>query len=168
LTYIINHKGERLSPKEKKEYRLETVRKLPRGFVPLHAVLLKNKKGELLLQQRSKFKPLWPLYWSNTSCTNVRPGETTLAAAQRSLWRELKLKAKLKYQKKFIYKAKYDRRHSEYEVDYVFTGVVAGKPRANKKEVADWRFIGPGEVKKLLRVRPEQFTPWFKLGIIKP
>ena len=132
------------------------------------SVLLKNKKGELLLQQRSKFKSLWPLYWSNTSCTNVRPGETTLAAAQRSLWRELKLKAKLKYQKKFIYRAKYDRRHSEYEVDYVFTGVVAGKPRANKKEVADWRFIGPGEVKKLLRVRLEQFTPWFKLGIIKP
>lgn len=132
------------------------------------SVLLTNKRGELLLQQRSKFKPLWPLYWSNTSCTNVRPGETTLAAAERSVWRELGLKAKLQYQNKFIYKAKYDRRHSEYEVDYVFTGVVAGKPRANKKEVANWHFVGPHEVKKLLRVRPEQFTPWFKLGIIKP
>ena len=53
LTYIINHKGERLSPKEKKEYRLETVRKLPRGFVPLHAVLLKNKKRGIAISGSS-------------------------------------------------------------------------------------------------------------------
>jgi len=131
------------------------------------SVLLTNKKGEWLLQKRSKFKPMWPLYWSNTSCTNVRPDETPLGAAHRSLWRELKLKTKLTFKKKFVYQAKYNSKYSEYEVDYVFTGKINARPRPNAREVADWRFVGVREVKTLIKKRPEQFTPWFKLGIIK-
>jgi isopentenyl-diphosphate delta-isomerase len=42
--------------------------------VPLHravSVLIFNSgKDKVLIQKRSKNKPTWPLYWSNTVCTH--------------------------------------------------------------------------------------------------
>ena len=34
-----------------------------------------NERGELLLQQRSAEKRLWPGYWSNSCCSHPRQGE---------------------------------------------------------------------------------------------
>ena len=118
------------------------------------SVFIFNHKGELLVQQRSKSKPLWPMYWSNTSCTNVRLGETALSAAERCLFREMGLKVKLKLKHKFIYRAKYNHRLSEYEVDSVFIGVTNAKPKLNLKEVAAYKYLS--------RFDGLRFTPWFK------
>ena len=118
------------------------------------SVFIFNSKGELLVQQRSKLKPLWPMNWSNTSCTNVRPGETTLAAAGRCLLREMGLKVKLKFKHKFIYQAKYSRNLSEYEVDSVFTDVTNAKPKLNPKEASAYKYLS--------RFEGLRFTPWFK------
>ena len=40
------------------------------------SVFLFNAEGELLLQQRSEQKKLWPLYWANSCCSHPRRGET--------------------------------------------------------------------------------------------
>ena len=48
-----------------------------------------NTAGELLLQQRSAGKRLWPLYWSNSCCSHPRAGETMELAVNRRLQQEL-------------------------------------------------------------------------------
>ena len=40
------------------------------------SIFVINSDNQLLLQQRSDSKPLWPLYWSNTCCSHPRLGET--------------------------------------------------------------------------------------------
>jgi len=54
---------------------------LHRGF----SVFVFNKKGEVLLQKRSKNKKLWPGFWSNTCCSHPQPGETCIQAGERRL-----------------------------------------------------------------------------------
>ena len=39
------------------------------------SLLIFNTAGELLIQQRSPGKRLWPLYWSNSCCSHPRSGE---------------------------------------------------------------------------------------------
>jgi len=44
------------------------------------SLLIFNDAGELLLQQRSASKRLWPLFWSNSCCSHPRRAETMEAA----------------------------------------------------------------------------------------
>ena len=39
------------------------------------SLFLFNDRKQLLLQQRSEQKPLWPMYWSNSVCSHPRKGE---------------------------------------------------------------------------------------------
>ncbi len=87
------------------------------------SVFLFNRRGELLLQQRSAAKPLWPLYWSNTCCSHPRQGETVEAAARRRLAEELALSAELRFLYKFEYRAEYQQIGTEHELCWVFAGV---------------------------------------------
>ena len=50
------------------------------------SVFLFNDAGELLIQQRSRLKRLWPGYWSNTCCSHPRRGESMDIATQRRLY----------------------------------------------------------------------------------
>ena len=49
------------------------------------SIFVFNDANELLLQQRSAGKPLWPNYWSNTCCSHPRVGETMEVAVARRL-----------------------------------------------------------------------------------
>ena len=56
-----------------------------RGNGVLHrafSIFLFNEQGEVLLQQRSALKPLWPEYWSNTCCSHPRRGESLTQAKE--------------------------------------------------------------------------------------
>lgn len=69
--------------------------KVHHSNTPLHrgfSVFLFNKRGELLLQQRSRFKKTWPLVWSNSCCGHPMPGERISLAARRRLNFELGIK----------------------------------------------------------------------------
>ncbi len=139
-----------------------------RGKTKLHraiSIQLFNQKGELLIQQRSKYKKLFPLIWANTVCTDVRPYETYPQAAKRRLQEEFGLKAKLKPAFKFSYAAAWGRA-GEKEIDQVFFGRAAGRPRPNPKEIAAWRFISLAEAKAGCK----DFALWFQLILkkIKP
>jgi isopentenyl-diphosphate delta-isomerase len=39
------------------------------------SLLIFNERGELLIQQRSASKRLWPMYWSNSCCSHPRGDE---------------------------------------------------------------------------------------------
>ena len=67
------------------------------------SLLIFNAGGELLIQQRSSSKRLWPLYWSNSCCSHPRGSETMEAATRRRLREELGISCPLRFLFKFQY-----------------------------------------------------------------
>jgi len=127
------------------------------------SVLVFNSKKELLLQKRSKLKPLWSLYWSNTCCGNKRPGSTMHQFAKDRLGFEMGINTQIKFWYKFAYQSRYNKKLSEYEIDYVYLGISDQKPKLNKKEAADYKYLSLSSVKKDIKQNPNKYTPWFKL-----
>ena len=127
------------------------------------SIHLINSQGELLLQQRSAAKPLWPLYWSNSCCSHPRAGETMGSAVHRRLQQELGLACELHYLYKFEYQARYKDLGAEREVCWVHLGHCDQPPLANPDELANWRYFSPGEIDQMLNRDDHGFTPWFKL-----
>ena len=117
----------------------------------------------MLLQQRSRQKPLWPLYWSNSCCSHPRAGESTVAAAQRRLIEELGIDVPLTYVYKFAYQARYDETGSENELCTVFVGQTDQDIQADPDEINAWRYLSGEELDAELAESPERYTPWLKL-----
>jgi len=137
-----------------------------RGEGTLHrafSVFLFNDRDELLLQQRSGEKPLWPLHWSNSCCSHPRAGETIESAAQRRIHEELDLSCDLHFLYKFMYHAPYGNAGSEREYCYVFAGRLRGEVSVHPEEIAAVRYLSPDELTAEIAAEPERFTPWFKL-----
>ena len=127
------------------------------------SIFVFNGADELLLQQRSDSKPLWPLYWSNTCCSHPRRGESMEVAVSRRLLQELGFDCPLSYLYKFRYQAPFGDLGAEHEYCWVYAGRYDGPVDANVSEIADWRFIDIKSLNGELETRPDRFTPWFKL-----
>ena len=122
-----------------------------------------NARDELLLQQRSDHKRLWPNYWSNSCCSHPRSGESMTTAIHRRLMEELGLRCTLEFLFKFKYQAQYDEHGAEHELCSVFFGRSATPVLANREEIADWRWISLPALQRQLTDEADRFTPWFKL-----
>ncbi|GEN26896.1 isopentenyl-diphosphate Delta-isomerase [Halovibrio variabilis] len=133
--------------------------KLHRAF----SIFVFNRHNELLLQQRSASKPLWPLFWSNSCCSHPRQGEDDLASAQRRLREELSITAKPEFLYRFRYHAAYGDIGSEHELCSVYVVRSDADIEVNESEVADWCYIAPDTLDRELAVNPERYTPWLKL-----
>jgi len=127
------------------------------------SVLLFNERGELLLQQRSEGKRLWPLYWSNSCCSHPRHAESLEAAARRRLQEELGLSCPLKFLFKFQYQAQFNDAGSEQELCSVYIGRVSGPITSDPREIKAWRWISPEALQRELAASEEEFTPWFRM-----
>ncbi len=126
------------------------------------SIFLFSPCGQILLQQRSASKFLWPLFWSNTVCSHPRKGESYEVATARRLEEELGLVAELNFLFRFQYTATYQSVGSENELCQVFAGwIPLDTPIiANQNEVADWKWVGIDQLETLIQAEPEQFTPW--------
>ncbi|MFK7954970.1 MAG: isopentenyl-diphosphate Delta-isomerase [Lysobacterales bacterium] len=122
-----------------------------------------NDRGELLLQQRSGQKRLWPLYWSNSCCSHPRQGEELDEAIHRRLAQEMGMSSDLEYVYKFQYQANFGAAGSENELCSVFLGHAEGEVHANVNEVESWRWISPSALNAEIAAAEEDFTPWFKM-----
>jgi isopentenyl-diphosphate Delta-isomerase len=127
------------------------------------SIFLFNAEGELLLQQRSPSKRLWPEYWSNSICSHPRRGESMLVATQRRLMDELNIASKLEFVYKFAYQASFGDAGSEHELCHVFLGHAPADVRPNDHEIASVRFILPRDLAREFVEKPESLTPWFAL-----
>ncbi len=127
------------------------------------SLFLFNESGELLLQQRSANKQLWPLYWSNSCCSHPRRGETMEAAIARRAQQELGIVTQFQYLYKFQYQVPYKDIGSEHELCWVFIGQSSAPTQVNDNEIAGWRFISAADLEKEMQQAPDRFTPWFKL-----
>ena len=115
------------------------------------SIFVFNCDDELLLQKRSLDKPLWPSYWSNTCCSHPRRGETMEEAVSRRLVQELGFDCPLEFLYKFKYQAQYGAVGAEHEYCWVYYGRYDGPVDANVSEIAEWRFIGIGDLEARAR-----------------
>ncbi len=127
------------------------------------SVFLFNDAGELLMQQRSSHKRLWPGYWSNTCCSHPRKGESMSIATQRRLHDELNIDTSLAFVYKFAYQANYDETGSENELCHVYLGKVEDDLLPNEHEIAAVRFISPTALLNEFETQPDSLTPWIKM-----
>ena len=122
-----------------------------------------NPDGELLLQQRSEGKRLWPLFWSNSCCSHPRKGESMEVATRRRLKEELNIEASLECIYKFSYRAQFGGLGSENELCSVYLGRTVQDFSTNKNEIAYARYVSRQVLQSELQTTPEAFTPWFKM-----
>jgi len=154
--------------KKDKVIGLESKERCHKGKGVLHrafSVYLFNNKGQLLIQQRSKFKKLWPLYWANSCCSHPRKDESYVRAGERRLKEELGFISSLKMVDRFQYQTRYKNIGSENEVCAILVGEHNGKIKANPKEIADWQWIDPDKLKNDFRKNPDKYAPWLKIGL---
>ncbi len=127
------------------------------------SIFVFNSDNELLLQQRSPTKMLWPGYWSNTCCSHPRRGEVMADAVTRRLSQELGFTCPLEYLYKFKYHAQFGAVGAEHELCSVYFGRYDGPVDVNVSEIAAWRFVGVEALERELKGAPDTFTPWFKM-----
>ena len=122
-----------------------------------------NRSGELLLQQRSSEKRLWPLYWSNSCCSHPRRGEAMDVATHRRLSQELGMTSDLEFLFKFQYQVPFKDLGSENELCSVFVGISDDPVLPNVNEIADHRWIPADQLNEEMTSQPDTFTPWFRM-----
>ena len=128
------------------------------------SLLIFNDRDELLIQQRSPSKRLWPLYWSNSCCSHPRRGESMDVATRRRLFEELGIRCDLQFLFKFQYHAQFDATGAERELCSVFIGRSDGPPVINRDEIIDWRWISPDVLQRHMSgADSSSYTPWFML-----
>jgi len=127
------------------------------------SVFLFNDAGELLLQQRSQQKRLWPGFWSNTCCSHPRKGESMPIATQRRLYDELHVESTLEFVYKFTYQAEFGEAGSENELCHVYLGGVSGDVIPNEHEIDSIQYLSARSLIEKFDSQPQAFTPWFKM-----
>ncbi|KAA3663288.1 MAG: isopentenyl-diphosphate Delta-isomerase, partial [Calditrichaeota bacterium] len=137
--------------------------KLHRAF----SIMLFNKAGELLLQQRAFTKYHSGGLWTNTCCSHPRPGEATDQAAKRRLCEELGIHGTFKEIFNFIYRTNFDDGLIEHELDHVFVGEYEGAVHPDPKEVHAVRWQRLDDMYDEMKSHPERFTVWFKIMLDK-
>ncbi len=135
--------------------------KLHRAF----SVFIFNSKGEMLVQKRSSKKKTWPEFWANACCSHPRKGEELEDATVRRLREELGFDCVLQYLFTFEYKADYDEKWGENEVDSVFIGTYDGTVKPNKNEIDEYKFVDIEWLRKDVKSNPDKYTPWFKTAL---
>jgi isopentenyl-diphosphate delta-isomerase len=123
-----------------------------------------NGNGELLVQQRSAGKRLWPLYWSNSCCSHPRRAESMETAIHRRLSEELGVACPLHFLFKFQYQAQFDAGAAERELCSVYIGRSDDRVRVDPAEIRAWRWVDTAVLQSQM-AGPEaaRFTPWFRL-----
>jgi isopentenyl-diphosphate delta-isomerase len=154
---LVNEKNEVLGTMPKMEAHEKGV--LHRAI----SILIYNKEGEMLIQQRAASKYHWPLIWSNAVCSHPRENESFQEAAERRLKEELNINCSLKEVYNFIYKAEDELTGLiEHEYDTVFEGRFDGEIPFNPEEIASIRWIALGDLIQEIKHEPEKFSFWFK------
>lgn len=127
------------------------------------SIFLFNGAGQLMLQQRSPQKRLWPGYWANSCCSHPRRGETDLEAAERRIAEELAVSPPLTFLFRFEYHAHFGELGSEHELCSIYAAKSDAPVSVNVNEISDWKYVDPDELDRELIENPEKYSPWLKL-----
>jgi len=132
---------------------------LHRGF----SVFLFNKKGKLLLQQRSKTKKTFPLVWSNSYCGHSKLNESNIEAAKRKLLQELGIDDAEVFEIISDYRYKVGMNDIyENEICPVLVCFTDKKPILNRDEVENTRWIKWKDFLKEIDDKNKAYSLWAK------
>jgi isopentenyl-diphosphate delta-isomerase len=123
------------------------------------SIVLVDRSGRQLLQQRAFTKYHCGGLWSNACCSHQMAGESSQAAAQRRLYDELRLRTPLVQLARVRYRARVGQL-VEHECVDLFVGLVDQAPRFNPKEVAQVAWLSPGAPHA-----HDPLTPWSALYV---
>jgi len=127
------------------------------------SVVIYNKQGEMLLQQRAKTKYHSGGKWTNACCTHPRPGESVDATAHRRLYEEMGFDCSLLEVFSFVYEADVGQGMIEHEFDHVFIGKYDRQIRPNPDEVENYAWWNIKDLQIDMANNPGNYTPWFKI-----
>lgn len=127
------------------------------------SIIILNRKGEMLLQQRAKHKYHTPGLWSNTCCSHPRYGESLTDAIHRRLPEEMGFDTALEPIHSLSYRVEFDNGLIENEYDHVFLGFHEEDPVINPEEVHAFRWMSLPDLAVDMEQHPECYTHWFKL-----
>ncbi len=121
-----------------------------------------DKKGRVLVTQRTRAKDMFPEYWSITLGGHVSSGETYEEAVAREAWEEAKVK-----EKPFFITSFKKRIPEEKENSMIYSFVTSQKPELDKNELKRGKFMTIKEIKE--KIKNEKFLPEtdFLLKVIK-
>jgi isopentenyl-diphosphate delta-isomerase len=156
---LVNESDEAIGTMEKMEAHQKP--HLHRAF----SIFLFNNQSEMLLQKRALKKYHSGGLWTNACCSHPYPGEAVSDAANRRLMEELGIATPLQKAFHFLYQAEFENGLFEHEFDHVFLGKFCGTLMPDPEEVADYCYKSLSEIKLDLELRPNAYTPWFKIAM---
>ncbi|XOU94915.1 MAG: isopentenyl-diphosphate Delta-isomerase [Candidatus Kerfeldbacteria bacterium] len=131
---------------------------------PLHRAFssfIFNRKGEILLSQRSGQKKTWPLVWTNSCCGHPALNESNTDAVRRKLLDELGLEIEEIHEVLPDYRYKAEKEGLvENEICPVFIAFTNNQPILNKQEVESTKLMVWPEFIKEIKNNPNNWSPW--------
>jgi len=134
------------------------------AHTPLHlafSIFLFNKKGNVLLQQRSHTKKTWPLVWSHSCCGHQKISEKIQDTARARLAFEMGITdASLELLlPDFRYSCEMNGIW-ENEICPVFVGVTSQEPTINPAEVENYQWMSWDRWLGEMKTTPEHYSYW--------
>ena len=126
------------------------------------SALVRNAKGEFLLQRRNPAKYHSGGLWTNACCSHPLPGEDVADAAHRRLSQEMGVTCTLKPLFVLHYNTPVPGGLVENEVVHVFGGQHDGPVKPDPAEASEWRWISFDALKADVAARPDTYTVWFR------
>lgn len=127
------------------------------------SVVVRDRRGRLLLQKRAAGKYHSGGLWTNTCCSHPRPGEPVRRAAARRLREEMGVACALVRLMTTTYRADVGNGLIEHELVHVFGGRSDGPIRPDPREAEGFAWVTPEALAHDLAATPERFSAWFKL-----
>jgi len=130
--------------------------------------IFRKNRSELLIQQRSSKKPLFPMLWANTCCSHPQEGEGVKESAENRLQEECGFTCPLTEIASFIYRAPDPTGNcTEYEYDTIFVGDIKENLKLNPDpleiEQLTWKPVE--EIIRNLSKNPTIYAPWFPIAL---
>ena len=123
-------------------------------------LLIFNRKGEILIQKRSKQKKKYPGLWDWSMSGTVRAGETYEQTLEREMQEELGIIVRYNRLFKYSYADDIDNANKT-----VYAAEYEGRFELQKEEVDEVRWVSAEELAEWMKQRPQDFCAPFLKGI---
>lgn len=121
-------------------------------------------EDKLILQKRAPNKYHCPGLWTNTCCSHPSSNIINFSEIEKRLFEEMGINSiNHLHLFDFIYYKQFENNLIEHEFDSIYLGLTSDKPRINKDEVSEWKYMKIKEIlNDLNNEKKENYTYWFK------